>query len=345
MADNTPSIIIVKKVVKGGGGHHGGAWKVAYADFVTAMMAFFLLLWLLNAVTEDQLQGIANYFAPVTVSDSPTGSGGVLGGQTITKDGTMKHMGAPPMMAIDLPPVSAGEGESEDEKSAEGGDEEESDSKEVEAKDSETEEERQAKEAEDKQFEEAKDSLRKAVNSVPQLKQLADSLIVDNTAEGLRIQIVDQEGLAMFPRGSAGMYDHTRKVLELVAKVVSEMPQKLVISGYTDATKYVTKRGYGNWELSADRANASRRALLELGVPEDRFSRVVGKAATDPLLPDDPTNPRNRRLSLVLLRGSGHAPPAPVPASTPVPASVPAQAPVKASPAAEKRAELRPTGG
>ena len=345
MADKAASIIIVKKVVKGGGGHHGGAWKVAYADFVTAMMAFFLLLWLLNAVTEDQLQGIANYFAPVAVSDSATGSGGVLGGQTITKDGTMKHLGAPPTMTVDLPPVSAGEGGDDAEQSAEGGDEEETLSKKSEAEVSESEVERLAKEAEDKQFDEAKDALRKAVDGVPELKQLSDSLIVDNTAEGLRIQIVDQEGLAMFPRGSASMYDHTRKVLELVAKVVSEMPQKLAISGYTDATKYVTKRGYGNWELSADRANASRRALLELGVPEDRFSRIAGKAATDPLLPDDPTNPRNRRLSLVLLRGSAPvAAPVSAPVSDPVPAPVSDPAPAQAPPG-EKRAELKPTDG
>ncbi len=341
MADKeSPPIIIVKKVVKGGGGHHGGAWKVAYADFVTAMMAFFLLLWLLNAVTEDQLQGIANYFAPVAVSDSPVGSGGVLGGKTIVKDGTMEHMGAPPMMAVDLPPVTAGEGGSDSDEAAE----DDSEGKEAEKKDSESEneEERQAREAEDKQFDEAKDEIRKAVDSVPELKQLSDSLIVDNTAEGLRIQIVDQEGLAMFPSGSASMYDHTRKVLELVAKVVSKMPQKLVISGYTDATKYVSKRGYSNWELSADRANASRRALLELGVPEDRISRIVGKAATDPLLPDDPTNPRNRRLSLVLLRGSGHmAAPGPAKESIPEPAQEPAQA----RPATEKKAGLRPAGG
>ncbi len=134
---------------------------------------------------------------------------------------------------------------------------------------------------------------------------MAQSLIIDNTPEGMRIQIVDQEGLAMFPSGGSNMYLHTKRVLELVAKVIVAMPQKIKVSGHTDATKFITLTGYSNWELSADRANASRRALHDLGVPESRFSRVVGLAATEPLLADDPKNPRNRRLSLILLRGTG----------------------------------------
>ena len=285
--------VIIKKVKKGGHGHHGGAWKVAYADFVTAMMAFFLLLWLLNSVTQDQLEGISNYFAPVSTARTTSGSGDILGGQVAGEEGAMEVSSTRPSVTLNLPPPKAGEGgeldESEDRESA--------DMEEAKEK---------LNQQEQEQFEEAEDALRQAIQSIPALKQLAQSLIIDNTPEGMRIQIVDQEGLAMFPSGGSKMYLHTKKILELVAKVVVAMPQKIKVSGHTDATKFVTETGYSNWELSADRANASRRALIDLDVPESRFARVVGLAATEPLLADDPKNPRNRRLSLVLLRGTGN---------------------------------------
>ena len=284
--------IIIKKVKKGGHGHHGGAWKVAYADFVTAMMAFFLLLWLLNSVTQDQLEGISNYFAPVSAARTTSGSGDILGGQVAGEEGAMEVSSTRPSVTLNLPPPKAGEGGEQDESE----DKESADLEEAKEK---------LEQQEQEQFTEAAEALRQAIQSVPSLKQLAQSLIIDNTPEGLRIQIVDQEGLAMFPRGGSNMYLHTKKVLELVSKVISAMPQKIKVSGHTDATKFVTESGYSNWELSADRANASRRALLDLGVPETRFSRVVGLAATEPLLADDPKNPRNRRLSLVMLRGTG----------------------------------------
>ena len=285
--------IIIKKVKKGGHGHHGGAWKVAYADFVTAMMAFFLLLWLLNSVTQDQLEGISDYFAPVSAIATTSGSGDIMGGKVAGEEGAMEVSSTRPSVTLNLPPPKAGEG----------GEQDESEDKES----TETEEaEKKMREQEQEQFEEAAEALRQAIQSVPSLKQLAKSLVIDDTPEGLRIQIVDQEGLAMFPSGGFNMYLHTKKVLELVAKVVTAMPQKIKVSGHTDATKFVTASGYSNWELSADRANASRRVLLDLGVPEGRFSRVVGMAATEPLLADDPKNPRNRRLSLVLLRGTGN---------------------------------------
>ena len=286
------STIIIKKVKKGGHGHHGGAWKVAYADFVTAMMAFFLLLWLLNSVTQDQLEGISEYFAPSSATRTTSGSGDILGGKVAGEEGAMEVSATRPSVTLNLPPPKAGEGGEQDESE----DKESSESEEI---------QEQLKEQEQEQFEEAADNLRQAIRSIPSLKQLAKSLLVDNTPEGMRIQIVDQEGLAMFPSGGANMYLRTKKVLELVAKVVVAMPQKIKVAGHTDATKFVTDTGYSNWELSADRANASRRVLRDLDVPESRFSRVVGMAATEPLLVDDPTNPRNRRLTLVLLRGTG----------------------------------------
>lgn len=285
--------IIIKKVKKGGHAHHGGAWKVAYADFVTAMMAFFLLLWLLGSVSQEQLEGISEYFSPASPTATTSGSGDIMGGKVAGEEGAMEVSATRPSVTLNLPPPKAGEGGEQDESE----DKESSEAEEAEEK---------LREQEEQEFEEAADSLRQAIQSIPALKELAKSLLIDNTPEGLRIQIVDQEGLAMFPSGGSDMYLHTKKVLELVAKVIVAMPQKIKVAGHTDATKFVTASGYSNWELSADRANASRRALIDLHVPESRFSMVVGMADTEPLLVDDPENPRNRRLSLVLLRGTGN---------------------------------------
>ncbi len=285
------NVTIIKKIKKGGHAHHGGAWKVAYADFVTAMMAFFLLLWLLNSVTQEQLEGISNYFAPASISATTSGAGGILGGQTMDAEGAMVSDRSRPTVSLELPPPKLGTGGEAAAQTAE------------QAEDV-TEEQAQKvlEEKEAEQFEDAAEQIKQAIESVPSLKEVARSLILDDTAEGLRIQIVDQDGLAMFPSGSADMYEHTYRVLGLVAKVVTDMPQKIAISGHTDASAFVTASGYSNWELSADRANASRRALIHLGVPKDRVARVVGKAATDPLLEDDPKNAKNRRISIVLLR-------------------------------------------
>lgn len=308
MAD-TQQPIIVKKIKKGGHGHHGGAWKVAYADFVTAMMAFFLLLWLLNAVTQDQLEGISNYFAPTAISRSTSGSGGIMGGRTALDEGALENITARPAVVMDLPPPRAGAGGGTDDNAP---DVEAAGPEDVVPQTSDQDETKKLREKqEEEEFRAAEGELQKAMEKIPELGRLVESLLVDNTPEGLRIQIVDQEGLAMFPRGSAEMYGHTRKILELVAKVIQSMPQQIAISGHTDATRYVSSRGYSNWELSADRANASRRAMLELGVPFERVARVVGMAATEPLLSDDPTNARNRRLSIVLLRGTGKREPEP----------------------------------
>jgi chemotaxis protein MotB len=322
MADQSQTIII-KKGKKGRHRHHGGAWKVAYADFVTAMMAFFLLLWLLNAVTQDQLEGIANYFAPISLSRDTSGAGDILGGKTILEEGAMKNVTARASVNVDLPPPKAGDagGEETVEETAEdssgaGQDQETAESKAREL----------AERQEEEQFEKAETELRETIQGIPNLERLADSLLVENTPEGLRIQIVDQEGLAMFPKSSATMHAHTRRILELVAKVVVKMPQKLKISGHTDSLRYISQTGYSNWELSADRANASRRALLEFGVPFERIARVVGMAATEPLVPDNPIHPSNRRISIVLLRGTGEAKPAASGKPPPEAAEKPAEA-------------------
>jgi chemotaxis protein MotB len=274
-----PVPIVVRKPRREAHAHHGGAWKVAYADFVTAMMAFFLLLWLLNAVSKEQLAGISDYFAPISTHPTTTGGGGLLAGRAVAKKGVFDTESAQPQPAIqELPSRSEVSDEEIDEL---------------------------LREREEEQFHEAERQLRRAIAESPELQGLAKSLLIDNTPEGLRIQIIDQEGLPMFPRGEAEMYPYTRAALELVAKVVQRMPQKIDISGHTDATRFQNENGYSNWELSADRANAARRTLLQFGVPEARIARVAGRAATEPLLVDNPEADGNRRLSVVLLRGAG----------------------------------------
>jgi len=282
--------IIIKKIKKSGGGHHGGAWKIAYADFVTAMMAFFLLLWLLNAVSQEQLEGIADYFAPTVSSTSQSGSGQILGGTTVAVDGALEDTVSRPSVTMDLPPPSAGSG---------------GEAMQDEPVQAEVDAEEAKKKAEQEQFDNAEKDLKEALETLPEFQQMAQSLMIDNTPEGMRIQIVDQEGLSMFPSGSASMYDHTERVLGLVTEIIKKMPQDIAISGHTDAVPMGGDGTYTNWELSSDRANAARRGLLRLGVPEKRIARVVGKAATEPLLPENPADAKNRRLSIVLMRGTG----------------------------------------
>lgn len=298
--------IIIKKVKKGGhGGHHGGSWKVAYADFVTAMMAFFLLLWLLNATTEEQKKGIADYFAPTIAARTSSGSGGVLGGQTIETEGAMVANKQSPSITVVL--EEPGQTESEDPvepdatEGAAGAHDEESpqDAADI----TEDAARQRIAEEEERQFRDAEHQIRQAIQDIPDIQQLAQNLIIDRTPEGLRIQIVDQDKLSMFPRGSAAMVEQAHRLMDLVAKVIQRLPNKIAITGHTDSTPFSqTNNSYTNWELSTDRANASRRALLAAGVPEERIATVVGKADQEPLITEDTASPQNRRISIVLLR-------------------------------------------
>ncbi len=325
-ANDEPAIVIIKKVKKGGhGGHHGGAWKVAYADFVTAMMAFFLLLWLLNATTEEQRRGIADYFSPASVSVSTSGSDGVLGGMTLTREGAMRSMSSPVGITVSLPADeesddrghvgAAAQGDdpeaARDETGRTGQQEQQAGVPETGRQADEISEQELDKllaEREQAEFEAAAEQLRQAIETVPELQELAKHLIIDQTPEGMRIQIVDQEGRSMFPVGSAAMHDHTRRLIELVAAAVGPLHNKIALKGHTDATPYRSADGYSNWELSTDRANASRRALIAAGLDPSRFESVVGRAAQDPLFPEEPTSPRNRRISIILLRDSAGGP-------------------------------------
>lgn len=284
--DDKKRPIIIKKIKKVAGGHHGGAWKVAYADFVTAMMAFFLLLWLLNVTTEEQKLGVADYFKPSMASEAKSGAGGVMGGLTMTTEGAQTNDKVMTATTENAPSDS----------------EQEPDEIGQEKKISKDQFEKMKAREEQKQFEQAMAEIKKAVKDDAEMKELAKNLIVDMTPEGLRIQIVDQQGKSMFPSGSAKMYDETYQLLSKVSTIINKMPQKLSIRGHTDAIPYGDAATYDNWNLSADRANASRQALIKSGVSQDRISNVAGKADTEALFPDDPNSPQNRRISIILMR-------------------------------------------
>ncbi|MEX2455356.1 MAG: flagellar motor protein MotB [Rhodospirillaceae bacterium] len=300
MAANETAPIIVKKIVKGGHAHHGGAWKVAYADFVTAMMAFFLLLWLLNATTQDQKQGISEYFSPSTVSKTTGGAGGLLGGAAVSSPGAMTSRTAVPSVSLELRPTSgAQDGDAVDEGG--GSVEEEDPDKTSNISDEKLEEELAKREQES--FEKAEAEIRQAIEDTPELRDLQKHIVIDQTPEGLRIQLVDQENKPMFALGSARMEEQTKQILGKIAQVVQKLPNRISISGHTDAKQFRGSRaGFGNWELSAHRALESRRAMVENGLDMARISHVTGKAETDPLVREDPDDPRNRRISIVLLR-------------------------------------------
>ncbi len=281
--------ILIKKVKKsGGGGHHGGAWKVAYADFVTAMMAFFLLMWLINTTDPEQKRGIAEYFAPASVSETTSGSGGILGGTALGDDGPKSSgsMSVIEQLAPEAPPDATEAGPSANLRSA---------------SDSALEAEMRRREAEE--FASAAVSLRQAMQSMPELAELSKQLIVDQTPEGLRIQLVDQEGRSMFANNSAQPNPRAQVLLRAVAKVVNQLPNRISITGHTSATPGSGRAsGAADWALSSNRANASRLVLQAAGVDADRVYSVAGKAGSDPLYPDDPTLAGNRRIAIVLLR-------------------------------------------
>ena len=297
--------IIIKKIVKGGGGHHGGAWKVAYADFVTAMMAFFLLLWLLNVTTDEQKHGVADYFAPSAASKSTSGSGGLMGGTSMTTEGARVGTSSPPTVTMEMTPPRQRKPAEEDESEGKGEAGEES------GEMSDEEIMQQMAEREQEEFEKAEDALREAMKDSPGLSDMAENLIIDNTPKGLRIQLVDAENTSMFPSGGSKMQENLNKILEKVADIVHRLPNQIAISGHTDSVPFRRSDGYSNWELSSERANASRRALVGFGVPISRIASVTGKADTDPLVPEDPTLPTNRRISIVLLREAAITPSAP----------------------------------
>lgn len=291
-------------------GHHGGAWKVAYADFVTAMMAFFLLMWLLNATTEDQRKGLADYFSPNNLlSHASSGTGQPFGGHTAYDEGALvSDRGAVQVTEGKRPPLEQiEEGESQVfTRARKPGTDGQLTEKPGEAPREPTqaeiaaEKDRQEKEA----FEKAAEDIREAVRGDPALAQLAKQLAIDMTPEGLRIQILDEIKQPMFASGSATPNERARELVRKVAPILQKLTQPVSIAGHTDAAPFAGV-GKTNWELSSERANATRRLLAESGLEASRIRSVTGHADRDPLLPADPLAAANRRIAILVLRQAG----------------------------------------
>jgi chemotaxis protein MotB len=278
--DKNKRPIVIKRIKKVAAGHHGGAWKIAYADFVTAMMAFFLLMWLLGSTSKGDLKGIAEYFkTPLYVALSGgTGSGDSSsiikgGGQDLTRsEGQVKQ------------------GELTPEK------------KTINLKAAQQEFLRLEKIKEIDKLKELKQKIETAIDSNLKLQKFKSQILLDLTTEGLRIQIVDEQNRPMFQSGSARLEPYTREILQEIGKMLNEVNNKVSLSGHTDSAVFTGgSKGYSNWELSADRANASRRELIVGGMSEDKIVRVVGLSSAVLFNKEDPLSPVNRRISLIVM--------------------------------------------
>lgn len=275
-----PAPIIVKKVTIIEGGHHGGAWKVAYADFVTAMMAFFLLLWLLGATEEKQRKGIADYFAPTLVKmrQESAGADGLLGGSSLTDpDNYPNRQGQTGTQSITIPRAATG-GPME----ASGRGEEQA-----------------------KKLKELQEKIEKKLVQRRQLKRLARQVRVMRAPEGIRIDLMDDADFSMFELGTTILTKEARGLLEVMSETLKDENAPLIVRGHTDSLPWRGGVKTNNWSLSAGRAEATRQALVLGGVTQNRFARIEGVADTEPLVTDDPADPRNRRISLLLLEGRG----------------------------------------
>jgi chemotaxis protein MotB len=286
--DKKRPIIIVKRKRGGGGGHHGGAWKVAYADFVTAMMAFFMVMWLVAAVSKEQRAAIFDYFKnpsmergeSVQPAPGQNGPGGAstspidLGGG-LDNPRSMQHDANGLGQPVDI--IA------------------EDDAKRI------------ADAAERRQLESLMEDLREAIDKSQALEPFKDQLLLDITPEGLRIQIVDKQNRPMFDLGGTRLKDYTGVILREVAKYLNSVPNRISLSGHTDDQPYAGARGYSNWDLSADRANAARRALQEGGLESRKVARVVGLASSVLFDKENPHNPINRRISIIVMTKSAEA--------------------------------------
>ena len=293
--------IIIKKVKRYGGGHHGGAWKVAYADFVTAMMAFFLLLWLITQVPKENLQGLADYFTPTVgikgqVGSNEHGATGDIDVGIKSKAAGMPAVlfGAPPTTGpiVKTPETDIIHDADYDDVSAQPTQVTETKAQEI------------AKELEKKNFEKVQKELEQAIENSPELKNFKNNIQIKQTNEGLQIEITDLEGMSMFEVGSTNLNLMVQPLLAKVSDAIKKTDNKVAIVGHTDSLSYSGAREYGNWELSSDRANASRRFLVNTGLDEKRVFRVEGKADTEHFDPKQPESPRNRRISIILLKKS-----------------------------------------
>jgi len=270
-SNEPPRPIIVKKVtVVQGGGHHGGAWKVAYADFVTAMMAFFLLLWLLGATTEKQRKGLADYFTPTLIKTSETagGAGGMLGGSSLTDADKYPHRaGQTGTKSLTIP------------RDATGGPKEGAEA-----------------------MQRMRERLEQKLEGNKQLQKLLRQVKMVQTSEGVRIDLVDDADFSMFALGTTVLTGEAQSLIQALAESVMPEGGALTIRGHTDALPWRSGMRGNNWALSTGRAEATRQALMLSGIAEARFKRIEGVADRELLVKDDPSDPRNRRISILMGR-------------------------------------------
>lgn len=278
MAEDRVRPIIVKRIKKTAAGHHGGAWKIAYADFVTAMMAFFLLMWLLGSTSKAQLEGISAYFrTPLKVAlmgGSSVGASETLikggGGKDMTKkQGQVKPVDGPKgkQKVIDVDEIK-----------------------------------KAVEKAEKVKLEELKKKIEKAIEDSPTLNKFKNQLLLDITSEGLRVQIVDDKNRPMFNSSKAELQPYAKEILQQIGQMLNGVTNKISLSGHTDATPYPNgEKSYSNWELSSDRANASRRELIAGGMDEAKLLRVVGLSSASLFDKENPFNPNNRRISIIIM--------------------------------------------
>lgn len=276
MSDDTQQPIVIKRIKKVAGGHHGGAWKIAYADFVTAMMAFFLLMWLLGSTAKGDLKGIADYFNTPLLIAMAGGSG--------SGDSSSIIQGGGKDLTSTYGQVKKGDVEVEKRR--------------INLQALKEEFEKQERE----KLKNLKEQIEAMIDSQPTLKQFKNQLLLDLTTEGLRIQIVDEKNRPMFDSASSELKPYTKDILHEIGKSLNGVQNRISLSGHTDAQPFAGgDRGFGNWELSTNRANASRRELVVGGMADAKVIRVVGLASSTLFDTKDPYNPINRRISIVVL--------------------------------------------
>lgn len=284
MEKGTQSIIIVKK--KGHGhGHHGGGWKVALADFMTAMMAFFMLMWLLGSTSKEEQKAISGYFNDPG-SEYAIGEGGAN----------------PGLISMEQPQVESHSQDPQNEEKSDRDNSEENTKTQNAEQISETKLKKEMERIEKEQLEQLQAQVREEINKDPIFQQVKDQILIDLTALGLRIQIVDKDQRPGFDVGSARMKPYIEDVLNSLAPLLDKVQNKISVTGHTDSTSYGAGATYTNWELSADRANSARRALLHGGFPEGKVVTVQGMGSAAPLIADKPDDPINRRIAIIVLK-------------------------------------------
>jgi len=325
--DKEPELapIIIKKIQAGHGGAHGGAWKIALADMMTAMMAFFLLMWLLGATNESQRKSIADYFKPTPKSivdlSKGSGSNGVFGGRSMLDDQGLPNAAmqtsifdtaTPPRMGADG--QDAADGGSNRGEAGPGGKNAEGEASKQSADKPKTEAEKAAeaaakRAAEEKNFAEVEEKIKEALASNPELAGLEGNLKITRDKDGLHIDLVDQPDFSMFNLGTAKLLPRAQTLLKAVAKAVAKVPNKVAVRGHTDSFGFSDPKSGNNWTLSANRAETTRALLESSAVSSDRFARIEGVADSDPAVPENPYDARNRRISVTLMTDAAAAAP------------------------------------